>query len=255
MREDLANLLKHGSRVRSRLRRPKGQKRELQRSALDELPTRTSISRTWGQQAREKDLRLSVLRRWLTAQVGRLWNDIYSELTSDNRVGSAYLKYQLKEWLSLMVELEVVIIDGEPYCSSHRYRISGWGRADLWVHPETGVLMATQEPRRRYKGPTRTYEQVEIDETSRYARIDGIWYQVTLTEIPFSPEEENAPKEVRPFDLAFHESVPRRYASDRYPSSSFWRYREAWGGMLYVSAKRQLNSREIKRIVAEQAAA
>src|SRR6185295_6875086 len=91
---------------------------------------------------------LGPLRRWLRAQVGRPWNDVYSEASAvikPDSIVRLHIKthmFQFVERNTFMHEGEVCVLDlskrrPEPI-NSRRF---GWN--DFYVHPESGLLLET----------------------------------------------------------------------------------------------------------------
>jgi hypothetical protein len=83
-----------------------------------------------------------------------------------------------------------------------------------------------------------------VDENHKYVKVDGLWYFVTLCKVPGAEET------VRPFDVVLKQTA----FAEAFIGSKAYRYNnrflQVWGGPFYASAKRQANSREIRRIVA-----
>src|SRR5881394_3128989 len=115
--------------------------------ADDHGSTRHKVSRhgQYGWEGKEFSDLLGPLRRYLAKQVGRPWDDVYSEMARhlDKRTVSG-----LHIWDH--VESEVVrhtqLIDGHVWCTPRygcHYRLDDdhrYGRKVLYVHPGTGLL-------------------------------------------------------------------------------------------------------------------
>ena len=129
---------------------------------------------------------LGPLRRWLQSQVGRPWNDVYSEacaVIKPDSVIRAHVKTHLLEFVernTFMHEGKVCVLDGrwtgEPILLERRR----W-RSDLFfVHPDTGLLQVSpQESRRarlaRRPRPPETFRW--IGKGVALKQIRGLWYE------------------------------------------------------------------------------
>ena len=151
-------------------------------SEYEDECSRVSMSRhgiQYGHDGKSLTDVLSPLRGFLRKNVGKKWNDVYSELCQglDRRSVSGLHVFQ---HLWNYVEKDTAMVDGQVYHywrggdllpieKSYRYE-------QYYVHPETGVLCQTNRTERwRYKAPSSQCVQ-EIREGQRYQRIKGIWY-------------------------------------------------------------------------------
>jgi len=116
------------------------------------------------------------LRGLLLAQVGQPWNDVYSKLcrTFDTRNGRDQEVMRQLRWL---VEQHCEIVGGE-VCDSALSRRSAkpYPVRGLYVHPETGLL-CNNEPDAKVR-PKSPVESFDLDNTTSYTRIEGIWYRL-----------------------------------------------------------------------------
>lgn len=198
--------------------------------------THQSMNAPWRHNRKEKRIHLAPLRRYLRAQVGRSWNDVYSDVchTFQDVVSNGE---RLSDYVDWEVELNVRVRaeDGELITE----RGYGIGADTLFVHPESGILtLSPTRPRRRYKNKPR-FEMVVVDNEQKLVKVDGLWFFVTLATIPGEEVTE------RPFDVVFKRAV---FADDIKYSWGNEFYRN-WGPGLYACHKRQANSREICRLV------
>ncbi len=249
MREDLPKLMKDHSRIRYRAKYPKGRKRAELRIMDEDKPCRETSSSRWGQQGKEhRGISLKPLRRFLATQVGRPWDEVFSELCNRALMGGEDLVRQLRVWADFEVELNVQLIDGEPY-DDKGFKISGSSWRALWVHPQTGILMEAPQGRGRYRysGPRKTYEQKDLGNGRRAVKLKGIWYEVEFKPIPYAP----AKVEDCPLDVIFGEKVVRRAGLRNENIGMFTR---EWDGVVYAARKLQMNSREIRRLTAIEVA-
>src|SRR5664279_4334957 len=89
---------------------------------------------------------LGPLRRWLHSQLGRPWNDVYSEACAVIKPDSV-IRAHIKTHLLEFVERHTCMHKGE-VCVLNTWRGGGivpvtsrrYGRSAFYVHPETGLL-------------------------------------------------------------------------------------------------------------------
>jgi len=199
----------------------------------DDAPTHQSMRAPWRHNRKERRDHLSPLRRYLRAQVGRPWNDVYSDICQVF-ISGAYGN-RLREFVSWEVDVSVKEVDGE-LVNDRGYAVYA---DSLYVHPQTGVL--TRSPsrtRRRWKNKPR-FESVDLSSRQKLVKVDGLWFVVSLATIPGAEVTE------RPFDVVLKQSV---FAEDLKYTWGNELYR-TWGPGLYAAEKRQANSREISRHV------
>jgi hypothetical protein len=205
-------------------------------SALGADATHQSMNAPWRHNRKEKRIHLAPLRRYLRAQVGRPWNDVYSDVCHTFQ-GVVSNGDRLTNYIDWDVELNVrVRTDDGELITERGYSLGGNA---LFVHPETGILtLSPTSPRRRWKNKPR-FEMVTIDNDHKLVNVDGLWFVVTLATIPGEEVSE------RPFDVVLGRAV---FAADvKYAwGNEFYR---SWGPGLYACHKRQANSREIRRLV------
>jgi hypothetical protein len=178
---------------------------------------------------------LGPLKRWLRSNVGRSWNDVYSEaakVIKPNNVVAAHIRVHMFE----MVQRHTFMRGGEVWCSNaHSWRGSELPVADLranscwpkfYVHPETGVLheiLAKPKRPRVHERPDRKW----VSDNLVLQKLKGCWFACYLQ--PFE-EDGRGPA----FDLALHRLIA--------PWDGHAQYRRA----VYCHRKRQLSSRELK---------
>lgn len=117
---------------------------------------------------------LGPIRGYLHKALGRLWNDIYSEVMRVlGRKGHA-ISHVLYQHLLHDVDTHTYLGDnGKVYSCNPRYY------GDYYVHPETGRLCREPERRRKYvrKPERRDTDRTQIPGTDRwFVLIDGLWY-------------------------------------------------------------------------------
>jgi len=185
---------------------------------------------------------LGPLRRWLRSQVGRPWNDVYSEackVIKPDSVVRNHIKFHLLE----MVERNTFMHHGKVYVKGRWWRQDGIipvsdlrGASFSYVHPETGILLAMPtQPRSRWRdkdAERRALTQRRLSDGVRLIKLDGIWYVCRLDQFPAEFKSHDSP--VR-FDLAQHRLIG--------PGHGY----KFYGEEAYCAAKRQLSRRELRR--------
>ena len=216
----------------------------LQREGIDSVQ-HEGLGRRWQFDIERRQSRdhLNALRRFLRKQVGRPWAEVYSEICNNAPKGS-FLGQHLRELVDDEVHVNVTVVrEGD---KDVMYGRRGWKvyDNDLFVSPEDGLITVKGdgEPRRRFRWrPRKAYEMLKVDDVTSYVKVDGIWYLVDFKAIP--PVEVNE----RPFDVVLKVPV---FALGEKKHPSDHAVIRTWGGHIYAAAKRQADSRTVRRIVA-----
>jgi hypothetical protein len=217
---------------------PRAVPRSDNRHPMEDLPRRTSARRPWQAEGRGQKFlneNLAPLRRYLRSQVGRPWDKVYSEIRQRINPDSAV---QLHIWQHLMeyVCTDPHVVTGEVgHVGFLKFRRS-FASFPYYVDPKCGLLRANSEYGRRWRhGPTRPEQPwpgvVEVDEGHALVPLEGIWFELQL-----SPEP-------RGLQGVVYDHVLRRAIDIGGRDFRFYR-----GQRVYVSGKRQLNKREIRRL-------
>jgi hypothetical protein len=174
---------------------------------------------------------LGPLRRYLRSQVGKPWNEIYSQLC--RRLDSSTMAGQhVLSHVWDYVERHVELIDGIPYSKPHRHRriqLSSHYRDQFYVHPETGILCACKKSSRKWKRTQLCKDVVVLDEYHQYHLLNEIWYLITFEVFP--SESTDLVRDVLDGLIA--------------RSSARW----VKGQRVYAASKRQCNKKEIRFIM------
>lgn len=181
---------------------------------------------------------LGPLKRWLHSQLGRPWNDIYSEacaVVKPDSVIRAHIKTHLLEFVerhTFMHNGEVCVLDtwrggGIVPVTSRRY-----GRSVFYVHPETGLLqeiiripLHLRRLAARPKPPVSFYW---LGDLVALKQIGGIWFACQFRNVP-----SEGP--FKAYDYVAGKTVGRGELLRRN------------GNYLLCVAKRQLPRRELRR--------
>jgi hypothetical protein len=180
---------------------------------------------------------LGPLKRWLRSNVGRPWNDVYGEACE---VISGGNPVRTHIWFHMMhmIERYTFMRDGEVWC--YRYAeeipISSLRGHPVWptfyVHPVTGILLAVPErPRKRNRYQRGQADPHWINPLAIVRQLNGLWFECRLQ--PF-PADEARP--TRHYDHAERKELSQAEAEVIY------------GKSVLCSRKRQLSSKELKRL-------
>ncbi|MCC6980002.1 MAG: hypothetical protein IT343_16910 [Candidatus Melainabacteria bacterium] len=200
----------------------------------DTLPKREGIRRKGSYDRKNSQHNYNPLRRYLASKVGQQWNAVFSDICANNDLRNK-VQGEVREHVGWMVHTAVEVIDGLPHATDG-YRI--W--RDFWVHPDTGVLMAAPRDKRyRWRGWKTNHEQVAIDASTKYVKVDGIWYKVTFK--PFIHDQ--CDDSVGTFDCIFLGSLSRSLDTARR------QLRQEWGAEICAVKKRQIGSAEIRKML------
>jgi len=195
-------------------------------------PSHQSMRAPWRHNPKERRDHLAPVARYLRSQVGRPWDDVYSDICRVFRKNHV-VDHRLNDWLSWQVDQTIRLVNGE-FVNESGHCVSA---NSLYVHPQSGVL--TLEPpraRRRYENKPR-FESVVIDQEHRLVKLDNLWFVVELATIPGADVSE------RPFDVVLKQSP---FADDLKYAWGNQFYRN-WLPGLYAACKRQANTREIRQ--------
>lgn len=213
----------------------------------DLLPQCEGMRRPYSNRKSFTDL-LGPLRRWLRARVGRPWDDVYSEacaVIKPDSIVRAHIKTHLLEF----VHRHTFLRDGRVWCFGRSWFFSPGiekpveDAAPRWtpfyVHPVSRLLCevpARRRPRRNgWSTLLASFAPPQRWVTSRQAFLclEGLWYDCTMTGFPAYHHRGDEPT---PFDRTLKRPLTRSQAYDRY------------GRYVYCTAKRQLGSKELRRL-------
>ena len=117
------------------------------------------------------------MRRVLTKQVGRPWNEVQGEFLKefDSRT---FEGHTVREWLDYVVEQNVIIQKDGKITDTRGLSVGYYSWAELYVHPQTGILCLAPCERTKYvhDTPQRVFK---LDSTL-YHEHEGLWYRVKM---------------------------------------------------------------------------
>ncbi len=116
------------------------------------------------------------MRRVLGKQTGRPWNEVQGEFLRefDSRT---FEGHTMREWLDYVVEINVIIHKNGKITDPSGLRV-GYFWAELYVHPQTGILCLAPHERSKYRHiiPQKVFK---LDGTL-YHEHEGLWYRVKM---------------------------------------------------------------------------
>jgi hypothetical protein len=182
---------------------------------------------------------LGPLKRWLHSQVGRPWNEVYSEacaVIKPDSVIRAHIKTHLLEFVerhTFMHEDQVCVLDTWRGGGIRPVTANRFGRSAFYVHPETGLLCEIPtHPRRygRYEERKRALASVcrWLDDGRLLLQLGGFWFECDTQ--PWADELEGSP-----YDAALKLRLGKSHAH------------EAYGKAVYCVRKRQLSRKGLRR--------
>lgn len=221
---------------------PKGTKKRLQKTPLDELPVHESNSarRIYGYDCKQLNENLSPLRRWLNKQIGRNWDDVWSEICEGLSVHNATTAH-VRDHADKYVEKNCTINEDNVICDSKGIPlgVSFWHRT-WYVDPRDNTLQSIG-PKRRWRQEKRKKNWVEgKDDNHRYYLLNDVWYEIVLAPFP-----KNAPTYYKVYDLVI---AAQRKGKKPYCGSYCYECENRYGKPYYAKTKRQLNKKEIKKL-------
>lgn len=204
---------------------------------VDELPRKISM-RSLYDRRKELNENLTPLYRYLNRQVGRKWNDIYSEICEHVNTNSAVQLHILQHLLNDgVVELNAKVINGHLYDSEGVYLLNNWRHQNsyqqMFVDPRDGTLKLLPT-RNKDKKPVRDDVIQSDDAMVDYWLLNGIWFEVS-----FCPA--SSPRTSEYSRLIVYNDILKKDRID------YWGLSNRYGSRLPVS-KRQLGKKEIKRL-------
>ena len=153
--------------------------------------------RRLGYDGKQLNENLMPLWRFIDKQVGRPWNDVYSEICENLNVNST-VQQHVRDHVDQHVEVNVYLGDDGKYysCSSTGYgsSVNIINNGDLYVEPYTGILRNTVNY--EYESPYKIFirrrsEEKEVKTVTKrvdrwlsFERVNYVWYRYDYAKIP-----------------------------------------------------------------------
>lgn len=160
-----------GSRAPSR---KKGYRKYVQRTDIENLPTREPLLGHWRGKGRWLNEHLGPMRRFLRSNVGRPWNKVHQELCEhvnfDNPVQSHVLAHVF-DYVQQHVEIR-----GREVFSLDRWRGSRpLDPGTMYICPSTGLLKLV-----RASVSSSPPQRLRLGKLTQYHRRDDAWWELRL---------------------------------------------------------------------------
>jgi len=207
MRSDMAKVIVERPRYKGHATKYRERRNELKHELnrcihndnYDLLTDREGI-RNWTKswECKELNENLNPLMRYLRSQVGRSWDQVFSEMCEYINPSSA-VQYHIWQHAKDYVEEKTFLNEeGEVYfASDYIYRFSIRGDiakgipylpisesyAIVYVHPGTGLLELVPK-NDRYRVDKTPYYRIEVDKWHQCHSYKGKWHLLTFAEIP-----------------------------------------------------------------------
>jgi len=239
MREDMFKVIverprwgsRHATKTKLRYDKCEGRSRVTGRRLASEIGYRKSLNEN-----------LAPLKRYLHKQVGRRWDDVFSEICQHLDTGST-VKMHVREHLDDFVDRHARRqSDGELWTSQ------GWGGetkvidrwVELYVDPDDGLIKETRKlckkhgvlfARNRWRHTRRSKSNAHdfirsAGDLQWFVRLNGVWYLVQLCKEPRCPHGHGVSDR----------SLRRELSTNK------WREHKRWS----VVYKKQLSGKQLK---------
>lgn len=157
--------------------------------ALDDLPQYEGMKagRRRGWSRKEFSETLNPLRRYLESQIGRRWNDVYSDICANINPNNTVQQHVLTHVFDFVEVHTFRHTDGKVYANDRYFYGHHLGRelSGLYVDPDDGILRYVQPRRRsRFEPFKRSEDYVPLGYERAYQRLNGIWFEVLYTVLP-----------------------------------------------------------------------
>jgi len=271
MRDDFKKVLcekprrgRKGTRALNKLPGYKKKAQKASRGEFDEwsFPHNESMRapKGWYFDTKASRKHIGPLVRFLRSSVGRKWDDVYSEFTKAFPKNGA-ISGNASEYLWNYVERFAEIVDGKPYDTMYSYKgkkyaIMDHGRDNSFYVDQEGVLR--RAPRSEYT-KNKHHKVIHKAKGKLFLKFDGIWYEGLTRPLP-----QKRPKNIEYVDskgrIRMNEVIERPNFNDIfiYFNTRFLyqgnvedkakRCQKAYGKKVYCYNKRQLSSKELRRL-------
>src|SRR5687767_4349733 len=181
---------------------------------------------------------LGPLKRWLRSNVGRPWNDVYSEAAQVMKGGNP-VRAHIRVHMMDMIERHTFMRDGQVWCYSRgeerpvtaQWFNSHWPK--FYVHPTSGLFLEARGKRYRRKPQVDETRMRWISSATLHRKLNGLWFECCVKRFPDRVAKGDSPWR---YDFAEGRMICKAHAWDIYRDHVF------------CAHKRQLSSRELKRL-------
>lgn len=248
MREDFSGVFAERAKRHSDCNKfDKGGKRRKAKIGFEDLPTKTSMrgGTCW------TDYMPSPVIRFLNRNLGRPWDDVYSEIceANDSRTEAGR---NIKEMLGrdgCLINFDAHMIDGVPHDSKGSALRAGFRYRSFFINNDTGMLC--QAPRER-RDVLQKYRKdfIKLDELTQCHEVAGVWYKVKFKEYDlndFYPHCTGFLVGKKHLDLNDY-SLPYYFRDMRSEGQIKLCLRDLYGALIWPISKEQCGKKELKFI-------
>lgn len=251
MRDDMAKMLVETHRTKA-LYKYKKCRRTNKQQDQEGLPSKEGMQVIYGWDRKSFGENFAPLLGYLKKNVGRKWDDVFSELSKALIGGGAVIDHVYVH-LWQYVERKPDFSNGKARKPRHEWY--GW-RSDNrefgpyeWYVDHDGILRQGKDyPRKKRKVAPKVHFKVDKKE---YLKVEGLWYEIKCKELP-RLEKFASVKDVVVGVIVGHEYPATRFSPARLNwrqnnHGKFWKEYAPYGDR-YAVSKKQLNSRELKKL-------
>lgn len=205
---------------------------------------------------KEHSMNTGPLKRYLRSNIGRPWNDVYSEIKKNIN----FARIDIVEYL---VETSTYMDGDTVMISSYvHYPVNKYYRSVFYVDPRDGTLQYASGNGKYRKSKKKFRDTCYFDKnnmTVQYHKINNLWYEIKMRE---ANQEEKESRHFK-YDNGYskynmtdnklvqeiRDNTDKFYAYAYYAEDQFWLICNTlfYGSYLPIS-KRQISSKEVKRI-------
>ena len=179
----------------------------------------------YGDFAKEESLNSRPIKRFLDKNIGKKWDEVWSEICD---TGKGHSAYNFRDYIRYLVDTDIKWHDGE-LVTAHRMTVD---MCDYYVHPDTNILHKG-ERHKKYRRPVAEQKVFNIGK-QEYYKHNSIWYRVWFKD--FKDDFRW---------LLSDEFGPVNGISGVMQSRSLI---NRYGSSRYVTKKEQANSKECKKL-------
>lgn len=246
MRSDMKKVVTERPRSGGGVKTPKGERRLWQGYDVEDYPKSEKIRTKWINHYGGKNFTdvLGPLYRFLLSQVGRKWDNVYSEI-AQKLPKTSVPNIHVYTHLWRFVIKDAVLIDGVVCYGPDGWfdagaPIQSYGRyAQLYIHPRTGLLCKARMGPSPYlrEMPEPCVPGIKVYPGVQYHKIRGIWYEVSVEKCRAADASSGKPD---PCVGSSKDNVLERTHQD------LAEMMRVYGGRYHGVSKRPLSGREIR---------
>lgn len=217
----------------------------------------------WGDR-KDFEYNRSLLVRYLKKNVGRKWDDVYSELSNAlNHQNNSIHYHALRDVVSLLVETRTRM-EGDRIVSSDisGYIVTSFNYYDVfYVDPRDGTLQFS--PKKKFRSnkneKSKNWYSDPRNRKIQYGKLNGIWYEIEFREATKEEKKDRNFLYDTGHPMEYNLKVQEIYDNDdtknMYFFGGYCRPKDMYnycakkfGGAYLPIRKRQISSKEIRRI-------